>query len=808
MAIVTNQQLLQNWALTYIALLGRNPTVQEYLSAYKDASVNGFSTLALAKKIGLTSEFTAVYAAQTTTAAVSLFYNNLLQRSATPGELNAVADMLMRSNFGANTPATVVNQFYLNVLQRDATALELASMTSLLNASRPLSKQDLFFSLASSIFSDGGSAPSDKSSLITKVSSAQTAFNTQAQTALVAADQVSAILALVNTNGGSLSSVGVLDQSANIATNLDALATLALAGKISVITPLGPSFSFAITANQLVNDAAALNLIFGPYQLTVSGVATSNMTTVLGNSRVTTIALADTAANIMNSFSALQTNAGKISGITQTDLGVPITVTAAQLNAPLQLGSVPLVLGLISGNYALAVTGASTTNLAATLANSHVRSITLSDTASNLASVLDLIQANSGKFTSITQTNPGAVMPITASQLSNNWGALNLISNYKVGISDTAANLVANLSSLQQNLSHIASIQVSNGVNLAVTTAQEIANIGALALIQQGGGNYSVKSNAISYKLSATASMMNEGTTESIVLQTTNVANGTSLAYAITGIDPNRLSTGVLNGTVSVDANGQAIIPFGIINNKNTDGITTAIITIGNNLASTSIGIFDTSLTPGSIQVSMSPKMPLIINTPNLLVSGTGGIDATVFSKVQSNFTIAVAGSQASVIDKSGSLGTTILSNVERLQFADTMIALDTGRDQTAGSGYMLYKAAFNRTPDVGGLGFWISKMDTGMGYSSVAQNFVNSAEFQAAFGGSNPTVNTLVTKLYNNVLTRTPDAGGLAFWQDKLSNSGWTTADVLGYFATSNENVTNVTPLIANGIQYQQFVG
>jgi hypothetical protein len=466
------------------------------------------------------------------------------------------------------------------------------------------------------------------------------------------------------------------------------------------------------------------------------------------------------------------------------------------------------VLGLISGNYALAVTGANTTNLVATLANSHVRSITLSDTASNLASVLDLIQANSGKFTSITQTNPGAAMPITASQLSNNWGALNLISNYKVGISDTAANLVANLSSLQQNLSHITSIQVSNGVSLAVTTAQEIANIGALALIQQGGGNYSVKSNAISYKLSATASMMNEGTTESIVLQTTNVANGTSLAYAITGIDPNRLSTGVLNGTISVDANGQAIIPFGIINNKNTDGITTAIITIGNNLASTSIGIFDTSLTPGSIQVSVSPKIPLIINTPNLFVSGTGGIDATVFSKVQSNFTIAVAGSQASVIDKSGSLGTTILSNVERIQFADTMIALDTGKDQTAGSGYMLYKAAFNRTPDVGGLGFWISKMDTGMGYSSVAQNFVNSAEFQAAFGGSNPTVNTLVTKLYNNVLTRTPDASGLAFWQDKLSNGGWTTADVLGYFATSNENVTNVTPLIANGIAYQQFTG
>jgi hypothetical protein len=151
--------------------------------------------------------------------------------------------------------------------------------------------------------------------------------------------------------------------------------------------------------------------------------------------------------------------------------------------------------------------------------------------------------------------------------------------------------------------------------------------------------------------------------------------------------------------------------------------------------------------------------------------------------------------------------GTTQVVNVERLKFSDTMLALDTGKDQTTGSGYMLYKAAFNRTPDAGGLGYWISQMDKGMVYSDVAKNFVNSTEFQTAFGGSNPTVNTLVTKLYNNVLNRTPDTGGLAFWQEKLT-TGWSTADVLGYFSTSGENVTNVTPLIANGIQYQQFVG
>ena len=189
-------------------------------------------------------------------------------------------------------------------------------------------------------------------------------------------------------------------------------------------------------------------------------------------------------------------------------------------------------------------------------------------------------------------------------------------------------------------------------------------------------------------------------------------------------------------------------------------------------------------------------------------LDGGAGVDKAVFNGALANYKIDLAVNQAVVTDSQTARdGADALKNVERLSFSDVSLALDIGANQTAGSGYMLYKAAFNRTPDLGGLGFWIDKMDAGTGYGAVAQNFVNSEEFQAAFGGSNPSVNTLVTKLYGNVLNRTPDAGGLAFWQDKLANGGWTTADVLGYFSTSGENVANVTPLIANGIQYQQWV-
>jgi len=192
----------------------------------------------------------------------------------------------------------------------------------------------------------------------------------------------------------------------------------------------------------------------------------------------------------------------------------------------------------------------------------------------------------------------------------------------------------------------------------------------------------------------------------------------------------------------------------------------------------------------------------------NDTIDGGDGIDKVIYSGDAASYTIKIASTSSTVTDKTANRdGADSLTNVERLQFTDTMLALDIGKNQTAGSGYMLYKAAFNRTPDASGLGYWINRMDSGMSYDDVSKNFVTSTEFKTAFGGSNPSVNTLVTKLYNNVLNRIPDAGGLTFWQDKL-NTGWSTADVLGFFSTSGENVTNVTPLIASGIGYTQFVG
>ncbi|UOD50406.1 DUF4214 domain-containing protein [Orrella daihaiensis] len=146
----------------------------------------------------------------------------------------------------------------------------------------------------------------------------------------------------------------------------------------------------------------------------------------------------------------------------------------------------------------------------------------------------------------------------------------------------------------------------------------------------------------------------------------------------------------------------------------------------------------------------------------------------------------------------------TALVEVERLQFSDVTLALDI--DGIAAEAYRIYKAAFDRQPDLTGLGFWIKNMDAGMGLEAVAQEFINSAEFIRMYG-ANPTDEQFVDLLYANVLDRQADKSGYDFWIGALDR-GLTRAGLLAEFSESRENVANVAPLIEDGIQYVAFVG
>jgi len=200
-------------------------------------------------------------------------------------------------------------------------------------------------------------------------------------------------------------------------------------------------------------------------------------------------------------------------------------------------------------------------------------------------------------------------------------------------------------------------------------------------------------------------------------------------------------------------------------------------------------------------------------------IAAAGGVNTAIFTGKSSDYAIQ----SSSRIEHDGLIGLsgytvndnitkrdgfTQLINVNRLSFTDTNVALDIGPTQTAGSVYMLYQATFNRTPDAAGLGYWIAQVDKGANIiTTVAATFVTSPEFVAKYG-TNPSNASYVDNLYQNVLHRSGDAGGIAYWNGQLNTGAATKAFVLEQFATLAEGAALVAPTISHGIAYQQWVG
>lgn len=91
-----------------------------------------------------------------------------------------------------------------------------------------------------------------------------------------------------------------------------------------------------------------------------------------------------------------------------------------------------------------------------------------------------------------------------------------------------------------------------------------------------------------------------------------------------------------------------------------------------------------------------------------------------------------------------------------------------------------LYLAYFDRLPDSAGLQFWTDARRRGVSLASVSDGFASSQEFRNRYGAvSNP---DFVTGLYQRLLGRSPDPGGLAFWVGLLNGGTPKGRVVLGF--------------------------
>lgn len=185
----------------------------------------------------------------------------------------------------------------------------------------------------------------------------------------------------------------------------------------------------------------------------------------------------------------------------------------------------------------------------------------------------------------------------------------------------------------------------------------------------------------------------------------------------------------------------------------------------------------------------------------SIRVNGLTGVDTLKINADSSDLFFQGSGLNELVYTKSdGSYVGIFLDAVERIQFNDRTLATDI--DGNAGQAYRLYKAAFDRAPDKGGLGFWINELDKGSTLLEVAAKFITSTEF-IKLNGADPTDLQFATSMYQHVLGRAPDQGGLDWWVDQLQSGARTRSDVLVGFSESSENQIALTGQVQGGIEY-----
>ncbi|SMD02749.1 Metallo-peptidase family M12B Reprolysin-like [Fulvimarina manganoxydans] len=185
-------------------------------------------------------------------------------------------------------------------------------------------------------------------------------------------------------------------------------------------------------------------------------------------------------------------------------------------------------------------------------------------------------------------------------------------------------------------------------------------------------------------------------------------------------------------------------------------------------------------------------------DTGNDTIDGGAGRDTSLYGQSRASAGVTVENGTVTVAAQGG---TDTLVNVERLQFTDEGLAFDTGAGENAGVVFRTYQAAFNRAPDEPGMGVWIKAADQGMSFEQIAAGFLRSSEFETAYG-ANPTSETYVSKLYENILGRAGEQSGIDFWQTKLAE-GATQAMVLYTFAESSENIDRTAASVVNGVIY-----
>ncbi len=166
------------------------------------------------------------------------------------------------------------------------------------------------------------------------------------------------------------------------------------------------------------------------------------------------------------------------------------------------------------------------------------------------------------------------------------------------------------------------------------------------------------------------------------------------------------------------------------------------------------------------------------------------------------DYTVVKAVGGIVVTRQADGVATTYAAATQTVRFYDRHVSFDV--DGLPGQVYRTYQAAFDRVPDMAGLGYWIRMAQSGVPMRDIAAGFIDSEEFADRYGSA-LSAKDFVAALYANILHRAPEQPGYDWWVAALG-AGVERAAVLASFAASAENRAVVDPGIAGGFAFDYY--
>ncbi len=392
------------------------------------------------------------------------------------------------------------------------------------------------------------------------VTAAQQSADARALSELVNANGTAATVTVSGGGGGgSVVSPTFTGAAAVVSADLDSLN--ANTAVTSVV--ISDNAAVVLSVAQLTHDTRVLGELSDAnghaYALTVADTA-ADLAAAFGalnaNSHVGALQISDNAALVLTAAQATQDTValGKLANAGGGPVVVKVSDTAADiladlsaLNAASRVGAI-----VVADNAALTLTAAQAVQASNVLgklidANSAATVIKVSDTAANLTANLASLGAET-RLGAIVISDSGR-LSLSAVQVTGDASVLAKISgSWTMNVSDTAAHLTSALPFLLADASHLGAISVSDGGTLTLTAAQYSADSTVLAKI---GGAHTVEVTGVTGQAysSETFAYNSAGT---LTVTTLHETNG---SLAITGAG-NGLTFSSTNAVESIRVTG------------------------------------------------------------------------------------------------------------------------------------------------------------------------------------------------------------------------------------------------------------